>query len=89
MALVGWIILAVCNIPIYFILGRMFFKSWEELEEAISFLFTPSFFSALRGDYWNDFWCTTKLLVWLGLCVVATYYEAQLVVIPMILPVLQ
>lgn len=72
----GWIILAVVNLPVYFVLGRLFFSDWDEFWEALRFWITPDLISALRGEFWDDWWAETKLGLWFVCCAGCVLAEA-------------
>ncbi|MBN1901383.1 hypothetical protein JW926_08690 [Candidatus Sumerlaeota bacterium] len=71
----GLIILILLNIPLYFLYGRIFFKTWDDFGEAISYLFIPSIFTTLQGEFWNRWWAGTKMFGWFALCVGTVYLE--------------
>ena len=48
------IILAIGNIPIYFLLGKVLFTDKEGFFEAIKFWFKPDILSWFNGEYWDD-----------------------------------
>ena len=52
-------------------LYALLFKDWDEFVECVKFCFTPEIISALRGKYWEDVWAETKILLWLGISVMA------------------
>ena len=81
MSSTGWIILLTVNIPVYFGLGWLFFKTWDDFWEAIKFLCTPDFISLLRGwgEYWDDRWSEIKLGLWVVSCVLCVIGEAHLI----------
>lgn len=41
------------------------FGDWEEFCDCVKFYFTPEFWSALQGKYWDDRWAEIKLNLWL------------------------
>lgn len=79
MGTTGWIILVVANIPLYVLLGRVFFKDWTDFFTCLEFWVTPDLTSAFRGEYWDDRWGTWKLAFWLGSCVASVLVEAALI----------
>ncbi len=62
-------ILAVVNVPVYLFLGKSFFADWQGLWEAVKFWLTPDIISIFRGEYFEDWWESTKLFVFVALCV--------------------
>ncbi len=75
----GWIILGIVNIPVYFFIGKLIFKTWENFGESIRFWFTPDLFSAFNGEYWDDWIGELKLGAWIACCYGCVYAEAHLV----------
>jgi uncharacterized protein involved in cysteine biosynthesis len=55
-------ILIICNIPVFVLLISLFFKRGD-LWVSIRFVCIPDIVSVLRGNYWEDRWAETKLLV--------------------------
>ena len=53
------------------VLYILLFKDWDEFVECVKFCFTPEIISALWGKYWEDVWEETKILLWLGISVMA------------------
>ena len=53
------------------VLYILLFEDWDECLECVQFWFTPEIISALRGKYWEDVWAETKILLWLGISVMA------------------
>ena len=53
------------------VLYVLLFEDWDEFLECVKFCFTPEIISALRGKYWEDVWAETKILLWLGISVMA------------------
>ena len=79
MTTTGWVLLIAANSPVYFGLGRLFFRDWESFWEAVGFWFTPDTWSAFQGDYGNDRWASLKLALWAVCCVGCVLGEAALV----------
>ena len=69
------ILLAVVNIPLYWILYRTLFTDVDELADAIKFWITPEIFSAFRGEYWDDIWAEFKLLLLALVCAALVIVE--------------
>jgi len=72
------IIFGVANIPIYFLVGYVFFKNWTEFWESIRFWLTPDILSAFRGEYWDDCWGEMKLVLWFGCCIACVVAEMHI-----------
>lgn len=79
MGLLGWIILIIVNIPVYFVLGKLFFPTWEDFKEAVLFWITPDIISAFRGEFWEDWWAELKLGWWLLSCILFVIGESYLI----------
>ncbi len=62
------VLLIVINAPVYFLVGKVVFGTWEDFWEAVRFWFTPDLFSALMGEFWEDAWAELKLLFFLAVC---------------------
>ena len=72
-------ILAVLNTPVYFFLGRSFFGDWDGVWEAVKFWLTPDIISIFRGEYFDDWWESTKLWVFVALCIGAVAAEYAII----------
>lgn len=48
------IILLLVNFPLLIKLKQLLYPDPEEFQEAIRFIFTPDFFSLLKGEYMRD-----------------------------------
>lgn len=47
----------------------LLFGDWEEFVHCVKFWFTPNLLSALRGEWEDDVWAETKLLIFFGLSI--------------------
>jgi len=72
----GWIILAMLNIPLYWLMAKVFFKDLDDFLESVRFWFTPNIFSAFRGEYMDDLFAEMKLILWIGFSIGLVYWEA-------------
>jgi hypothetical protein len=72
------IILAIANIPVYLIVGKVMFDDLDGLKEAIGFWFTPQWIEMLRGEGGDASWSNLKVFLWLLIsgAAVATEYFA-------------
>ena len=77
MSTTGWIVLGVANIPLYVVLGWLFFNDLGHFVDAIRSWFTPVEVSALRGEYHEDRWASFKLALWLLACAACVFGQAQ------------
>jgi hypothetical protein len=75
MSTVGWIILVVANIRLYWLVGWVVFKDWGDFWECVKFWLTPDIISLFRGEWIEDQWAQMKLFVWLALCAGAVLAE--------------
>jgi hypothetical protein len=75
MSTVGWIILMVANLPLYWLVGWVLFKDWDNFWDCIKFWLTPDIISLFRGEWIEDQWAQMKLFVWLTLCAGAVLAE--------------
>jgi hypothetical protein len=69
------IILIIINVPIYRFLSELIFGRNGGLSESISYWLTPDITSAFRGEWINDRWAETKLLVYAVVCVLCVAAE--------------
>lgn len=74
------IILAVINVPLYYYIGKMFYKTWADFTEALRYLFQPGWLSAIRGEFTEDFWETIKLYLFSGACALLVTAQYKLFV---------
>ena len=77
MTIRGWIILGMLNIPLYWFLGKVFFKDLDDFLESVRFWLTPNIFSAFRGEYWDDVFAEIKFMFWVGFSIAAVIGEAH------------
>lgn len=82
----GWVVLGLANIPLYLLVGRLFFKDFEDFGGAIGFLLTPDIFSAFSGEFWEDWWAELKLFLFAAVCGLLVWVEGAQIVIPYLLP---
>ena len=75
----GLVILGVTNIPVYFGLGWVWFRDWNEFVECIRFWLTPDIVSAFHGEWADDWWAEMKLWFWFFSCVACVTLEAFLI----------
>jgi hypothetical protein len=59
-----WLVMLTLHVPVYFVWGRVLFRSWESFWEAIVFWIKPDFWSWLDDEYWDDVWAEAKLALW-------------------------
>ncbi len=73
---VSWaIVLSVVNIPLYVVVGRLFFRTVEEFRNAATFRSTPGFAFLFRGECWKDWRAELKLALFLVACAAMVYSE--------------
>ena len=73
------VILAVLNIPIYILIGKVFFGDFAGFLTALKFWFTPDVFSLFKGRYWDDTMAEMKLGVFIFVCGLCVYGEYKLI----------
>lgn len=62
-------VVAVLSWPVYTSVAKAFFgENYEDLAEAIRYLFQWDLVSLFKGEYWEDQWATLKFNIFLGLC---------------------
>ncbi len=62
------IVCGIIDIPLFILIGKLMFGSWEDFWEAIKFWLTPDIWSAFSGEYWEDRWAEMKLGFFILLC---------------------
>ena len=62
------IILAVANIPVYILLGKVYFGSWYRFFDCVKYFLTKDTSSYMRGQQWEDLRSTWELLFFVGGC---------------------
>jgi len=62
------VIVAVVSLPVYWLLGRLFFDDWRDFLDHLRLWYQPFWLSALRGEFNEDMWAQVKLLLFLGIC---------------------
>jgi len=73
---VSWaIVLSVVNIPIYALVGAIFFRSLEEFRNTMRFRPTPGFAYLFRAESWKDWRAELKLALFLIACAATVYGE--------------
>jgi len=78
MSTTAWVILLIANLPVYWLLGWVVFREWEEFFECVRFWLTPDIISAFNGEYFDDIWGEMRLGLWAVLCGVSIYSEYYL-----------
>jgi hypothetical protein len=78
MSYIGWIVLAIVNIPVYIGFGWVFFGTWDDFLEAVRYKLTPDIISLFRGEYWEDWWAETKFSFWLLSCALFVVAEGYM-----------
>lgn len=73
------LILGVVNIPLYILVGKLFFRGWDDFWESIKFWFTPDILSLFLGQFWEDFFAELKLGLFLVTCGGCVYGEYALI----------
>ncbi len=73
---VSWaIILSVVNIPVYALMGAIFFRSLDEFRSTLRFRSTPGFACLFRGESWKDWRAELKLAAFIIACTATVYAE--------------
>ena len=65
------VLIAIVDIPIFILIGKLFFRDREGFKEAFGILFSLGFFSILFGgwdEYILDLWAGTKFAIFIILC---------------------
>ena len=66
---ISYLKLSLINLPLFFLIGKVFFKDIEGLLTSIRFLITPDLLSAIRGEFWDDWWESLRFLIFVVVCV--------------------
>lgn len=69
------VVLAVLNVPVYWLLGRFFFPTGADLYDTVRLLLTPRIWDLLRGEAFDDQWAHFQVGAWLVLCIVTVASE--------------
>jgi len=72
-------ILIAANLPLYWLIGWLFFSSWRGLWECVKYWFTPDIISIFRGELDDNFWAQMKIIWWLITCAACVYGELRLI----------
>lgn len=73
------VVLVVVNAPLYWVLGKLFFGSWEVFWECVKFWFKPDILSWFDGTYWEDHEAEWRLFLWMLLCGLVVFGEYVLI----------
>ena len=73
------VILGVLNIPVYILIGKVFFGDLAGFFDALKFWFTPNIFSLFRGRYGDDIMAEFKLVIFIFVCGLCVYGEYKLI----------
>ena len=79
MSTVGWIVLGVANVPVYFGLGWVFFSTWSGFFEALRYTGQTKLRSTLQGEMEDYSWAILRLALWVACCAGCVYGEAKLI----------
>jgi hypothetical protein len=69
------VFLIVLDIPLFILVGRVFFHDWAGFFEAVWFWFKPDLWSAFDGTYWLDQWNELKVFLFIAICGIMVYSE--------------
>jgi hypothetical protein len=72
------LLLALINIPVYLLIGKLFFDDWEDFGECVRFWFTPEWISWLSGELGEEWWADLRLVAFIGVCSLVVYGEYHL-----------
>lgn len=62
-----WVVLGLANIPIYKLIGNIFYDSSEDFWEGFKFSLQPDIFSLFTGEYFKDMWHSFKFGIFLAI----------------------
>lgn len=69
------IVLAVVNIPLYVLVGTMFFGTWDSFLQATRFRPSPGFAFLFRWESWKEWRADLKLALFAVACAAMVYGE--------------
>lgn len=69
------IVLAVVNLPLYVLVGRIFFATWEDFRRAARFRPAQGFAFFFRGDIRKEWRAELKLALFTIACAAMVYVE--------------
>ena len=75
-----WLVLAIINIPIYIIVGKLILGDFNEFLDAIGFWLQPDIISRFRDEYWEDVWAEMKLGLFIIVCVGLVIFEHNMLI---------
>lgn len=78
-ASIALIVAAVIDIPLFILIGKIFFGCWSDFWDAIVFWITPDMLSMLTGEYWDDLWAELKLGLFVVTCGACLWGELLLI----------
>ena len=73
LVIVGVFLLA--NIPVYWLVGSLFWDSLGDFFESLRFYVTPEMISAIRGEWHEDIWSELKLIFFIAICAIMVIGE--------------
>lgn len=76
----GWfeiVVLAVANIPLYWLLAWAMFKNVDDFLDCLGYMIQPDYWSFTQGELLEDKFSSLKLIGWVLLCVACVYGEYQ------------
>jgi len=79
-----FVVLLVVNVPLFMLLGKAVFGGWAGFIEALVFWVKPELWSAIQGEFWEDWWAEIKLGFFAVACV--TIYLGECYVVIQVLP---
>lgn len=68
-------VLLVLNIPVFKVVFGMMFRSMDDFNESLKYVFTPDIFSLFRGEYMRDYFGELKVSFFVGICGLIVFLE--------------
>lgn len=62
-------LLAVLNLPAFWLLARFLFPTGADVVDTVRLLFTPRLWDLLQGEAFEDQWAHFRIVAWLFLCI--------------------
>jgi hypothetical protein len=74
-----WAGLTIVNLPIFYYMRGLFFRSWSGFFEAIRYWFTPDMWSWCKDEWGHDIWAEFRLGLYAVACVAVMSAELLLI----------
>lgn len=76
---VALFLLLLLNVPIYRMIFKYLFESREQFLECLRYLLIPNVISLFRGEYGKDYLSGLRVIVFLVVCGIITFFEYSVI----------